>query len=125
MSIVITISLRINIVALKKWFDNCARYNNLIVKIQALERLTTDIIQVWERPTNGNKKNIHKQAKEFRIEPTAPLHYGTNEESPKVIKIPVLIYPVTMQEWPPDDRKPQSYAEVNWIHVEMINLKRF
>ena len=53
------------------------------------------------------------------------MHYGTNEESPKVIKIPVLIYPVTMQEWPPDDRKPQSYAEVNWIHVEMINLKRF
>lgn len=119
------INLGINILGLKKWFDNCAKYDHLIVKIQALERLTTDNIQVWERPTNENKKNIHKQAKEFRIEPTASLHYETNEEPPKVIRTPILIYPVTMQEWPPDDRKPQSYAEVNWNHVEMLDLRRF
>lgn len=90
------INLGINILALKKWFDSCAKYDHLIVKIQALERLTTDNIQVWERPTNDNKKNIHKQAKEFRIEPTAPLHCETNEEPPKVIRTPILIYPFTM-----------------------------
>lgn len=36
-----------------------------------------------------------------------------------------LIFPVTKEEQPPDDRYPQSYVEVNWAPLEMLDLKRF
>lgn len=55
MSIII-ISMVIHILSLKKWFDNCAKYNltdkthttlkKTTHKIQALKRLTTNKIQV-------------------------------------------------------------------------------
>lgn len=47
MSIEITISLIINIFSSKKWLDNCAKYDNLVDNMQALERLTSE-----------NKKNL-------------------------------------------------------------------
>lgn len=39
MSIIITISLAINILFFKKWFDKDAKCDKLIVNIQSLERL--------------------------------------------------------------------------------------
>lgn len=53
MLIVITIGLVINIY--------CDKYDNLIDKIQALERLSTDKTQILEKSNNENKKNIHTQ----------------------------------------------------------------
>lgn len=45
MLIILIMSLIINILSFKKWFDNWAKYDNL-----------TDKIQPLERPTNDNKK---------------------------------------------------------------------
>lgn len=42
-------------------FDNCAKYDNMIDKIQALERLSTNKAQILEKTNNENKKNIHTQ----------------------------------------------------------------
>lgn len=83
-----------------------------------------DKTQPLERPTNENKKNTQTQTKEFRAEPTAPLHCETKEECPIVIRTSTLTYPITIQEQSPDDRHPQGSAEVNWNPVEMLDLKR-
>lgn len=42
------------------WFDNCAKYENLTDKIQAIKRLAIDKIQVLERLTNKNNKKLVK-----------------------------------------------------------------
>lgn len=66
----------------------------MIVKIQALKR-----------STDYKKKNTMAQREEFREVPTTELCDQTEEEKTKVIKKLTLIFPVTMQEQPADDRK--------------------
>lgn len=63
-------------------------------KIQALQRLTIDKIQILERLSIF--LNTQAQTEEFRVEPTIPLHYETEVEQPKVIRTPTLAYPITI-----------------------------
>ena len=37
------INLGINILSLKEWFDNCAKYDNWTGKMQTLEKLTDEV----------------------------------------------------------------------------------
>ena len=71
------------------------------------------------------KKNSQTQTDEFRAKFTTLLHCETREKWPKVIRTPTLIHPVTVQQQPPDDKHPQGYTDVNWNHVDMLNLNRF
>ena len=43
-------------------------------------------------------RKIFTQTEEFRAEPTTPWHVETEEERPKVIRKPTLIYLVTIQK---------------------------
>lgn len=97
MLVIIIISLVIRILLFKKWFSNFAKYEKLMNKIQALERLTTDKIQVLER-SNEPKPNIHTQAEEFRAESTTPFHDETERERPKVVRKSNLFSPVNIKE---------------------------
>lgn len=54
-------------------------------------------MQASERLLNENKKNTQTQTVEFRQEPIMPLPDETEEERPKGIRKPMLIYPVTIQ----------------------------
>lgn len=78
----------------------------------------------WKDILIKKKKNAQTWTEEFRAELTTPLHCKTGEEQPKVIRIPTLMYLVTVQQ-PPDDMQPQGYADVNWNSVDILELKRF
>lgn len=58
----------------------------------------TDKIQSSERPTNGSQ-NIQMQTEVFRAELTTPLHYEIEQEWPKVIRKPALVYPYKNESW--------------------------
>lgn len=75
-------------------FDNCAKYDNLIDKIQALERLSTNKAQILEKTNNENKKIFTHRG--IRVEPTMPLHYEVEEQHCKFIRTSTLICPVTI-----------------------------
>ena len=67
-----------------------------------------------ERLTNKIKRNIHT---EMNLEQNLLQHF--------IMKLKrSSIFPVTKEEQPPD-RYPQSYIEVNWAPVKMLDLKRF
>lgn len=65
------------------------------------------------------------ETEQFSTELTSPLNYETEEEQTKVVRKPTLIYPVTVQEQPPDDRHPEGYSEVKSDSIEMLDFKRF
>lgn len=65
-------------------------------------------MQVLEKHIKTNNRDIQIQTEEFKGEPTLPLHYEVKEELSKVIKKSALIYPVTIQEQPPNDKCPQG-----------------
>lgn len=71
------------------------------------------------------RKNIKIQKEEFRAEPTTALHYETKEEQPTVIRKPILVYPVIIQEQQADDRHLQCYVEIDWNPVKVLYLKIF
>ena len=85
MLIIIINSLVTHILSFKRWFDIGAKHEKLIDKIQALER-----------PTNEMKKSLHTLTEEFRSEPTTPWYDKNEEEWPKVIRKPTLVYQVTI-----------------------------
>lgn len=85
----------------------------------------TDKVQSLERMTNETKKHIHTETEEFKAEPTTPLHNETEEEQPKIIRKQTLTHPTTIKEWPPDVSQPQTYAQLNRVPVEMLDLDRF
>lgn len=114
MSIITFTSLVILVLSLKKLVDISAKYEKMTDKIKSLER-----------QTNGTKKNTQAQTKKFTAEVTTALHYVTEEELLNVIRKPPLIYSVTIQEQPPDDRHPEGYLEVKSDSIEMLNFKRF
>lgn len=81
------------------------------------KELKLDKIQAFERPTNENLKK-YSDTEEFREELATPLHYEAQGEQSKIFKISTLIYPVPIQEQPPDDRHLQGYVEANFNPVD-------
>ena len=47
------------------------------------------------------------------------------EGKPKVVRKPILVYPVTIQDLPSDDRHPVGYEEIKQNPIEIIDLRRF
>lgn len=43
----------------------------------------------------------------------------------KVVRKPIFLYPVTLQELPSEGRHPQVYVEVKWNHIEILHLRSF
>lgn len=54
-----------------------------------------------------------------------PLHDETEEWWSRGVRKPALIYAITIQEQPADNRHPYSYAEVKWNPIEMLDFRRF
>lgn len=77
----------------------------------------------WKDILRKKNKIAQTQTEESRAEFVTSLHCGMEEEQPKVIRIPTLIYPATVQQQPPDNKHSQGYAEVNWNPVNMLDLE--
>lgn len=71
MPFISTVSLLIHILSLQKRFDNRVKCEKLTDKVQVLESLTIDNIQVLEMSTKEIRNNTQTQTEEFRSEPTA------------------------------------------------------
>lgn len=70
-------------------------------------------------------RDIHIKTKELKGDPTSALHYKVREEQPKIIKQPTLMYPITLQEQLSKNRYSQGFVRVDWISVEMLDLRKF
>ena len=47
------------------------------------------------------------------------------ENQPKVIRKQTLVYPVNIQQRPPDDDYPQGYQESEWQPMDVLDLRKF
>lgn len=75
-------------------------------KTQALGKATTGKLQALQKFIKTDNKSIQIQTQKFRGKPTSSLPYEIREEQPKVIKTPIVIHSVTIQEILPRlDRK--------------------
>lgn len=70
-------------------------------------------------------RDIHIKTKELEGEPTSALHYKVREEQPKIIKQPTLMYLITLQEQLSKNRYSQGLVRVDWVSVEMLDLRKF
>lgn len=50
------------------------------------------------------KSEKYSDTKKFRQDPTVPAHKETEEGWPKVVRKPTLVYPVTIQDIPSDNK---------------------
>lgn len=50
---------------------------------------------------------------------------GIEEWLPKVIKIPLQVFPVTMQQVPTNNQYSQGYIEIEWRSAKMTDLRQF
>ena len=46
------------------------------------------------------------------------------ESQPKAVRKQALVYPVNVQQWPPDDDQPQGYQEFEWQPVGLLELRK-
>ena len=46
------------------------------------------------------------------------------ESQPKVIRKQTLVYPVNVQQRPPDNDQPQGYQEFEWQPVGLLELRK-
>lgn len=56
-----------------------------------------------------------------------PPYEEPEEWCPKVMRKPTLVDPVTdvgIQKLLANDRHPQDYQKVKWIHIEIVDLRR-
>lgn len=53
------------------------------------------------------------------------MHDENEEGMPKVVRKPILVYPITIQDLPADDRYPQGDEENTWNPIEILDLRRF
>lgn len=81
-----TFSLLIHILSLQKRFDNCVKCEKLTDKVQVLESLTIDNIQVLEISTKERRNNTQTQTEEFRSEPTAHCTIKLRRGGPRLLE---------------------------------------
>lgn len=108
--IINTICMIINIWLIITIVNCCANYEKLTDKVQVLERFIKE-----------NKKSIQTQTEEFKQEPTATCHDGTQEGWSKVSRKPSLVIQLLQR----NKKTTQGYAEVKWNLMEIFDFRTF
>lgn len=65
----------------------------------------------------GGTENFNSRNAQVEIE--------DRESQPKVTRRETLVYPVNVQQRPPDDDHPQDYEEFEWQSMVVLELRKF
>lgn len=52
-------------------------------------------------------------------------HNKTKDGWFKVARKPTLVYPVTIEDLPGNDRHPQGYKKIKWNPIGILDFRRF
>lgn len=110
--IINTICMIINIWLIITIVNCCANYEKLTDKVQVLERFIKE-----------NKKSIQTQTEEFKQEPTATCHDGTQEGWSKVSRKPSLVIQLLQR----NKKQPKVMQKLNgilWKYLISGHLKK-
>ena len=74
--------------------------------------------EAWAQTLRGEFKISIKENTQVETEDKI------RESQPKAVRKQTLVYPVHVQQWPPDNDHPQGYQEFEWQPVGLLELRK-
>lgn len=96
---------------------------------QSLEQRIQELKEQGERQKERYEAWVQTLREEIKITTKEKTQVETEdkirESQPKVIRKQTLVYPVSVQQRPPDDDHPQGYEEFEWQPMDVLELRKF